>query len=300
MANKAELVKTLRAATQAGMSDCLKALTECNDDIEAAQKWLREKGMAKANKKAGAVAYEGITKAGVKAKKALIVEINSQTDFMAKNEQFLKLCDDIFNSILDQANNTKEIESVKVNGKSINDACMELTATTGEKIILRRAEIINVGDNETLGCYTHSNNKISTLILIKNKVSDEVAKDVAMHTAAMAPKYLDSTQVDKTWLDSEAEVLRNQFKEELANISNEKAKAEKAKREDIIVEGKIKKTLKEICLVDQPYVKDSSVTVSQFVKNNGGELINMIRFELGEGIQKKSENFADEVAAQMK
>lgn len=299
MANKAELIKMLRAATQAGMSDCMKAIEEVGEDLEAAQKWLREKGMAKANKKAGAVAYEGIVKTLIKDNKGLVVEVNCQTDFAAKNEQFIKLTNDIANCILEQAKNNDDISNVKVNNTPIADAGLELTAVTGEKMAFRRGTLINVKENQTLGYYTHSNNKIGVLILIDGKVSEEAAKDVAMHAAAMAPKFLNEKEVDKKWLDSEKEVLSNIFKEELSNITDEKAKEEKLKRGPMIVEGKVKKLLKEICLVDQSFVKEPSLTVAQFMKNSGGEIIQMVRYELGEGFERKNENFADEVAAQM-
>lgn len=299
--NKAELIKALRVATQAGMADCIKALEECNNDLEAAQKWLREKGVAKANKKAGAIAYEGIVKADVNGNKVAIIEVNSQTDFTAQNENFLKLANEIFSDIMKNVNESCIIDDEKYtfNGAPLKDAGIALTATTGEKIAFRRGEVIVTDKDNTIGCYTHTNNKIASIAIFKGKVSNEVAKDVAMHIAAMAPKYLNEASVSKSWLESETEVLANQFDEELKSISDEKTKAEKAKRRDNIVAGKVKKLLKEICLVDQPFVKDNSKTVAQYVKENGGELLAMVRYELGEGIEKKQANFADEVAAQM-
>lgn len=296
---KSELVKSLRAMTQAGMSDCISALNECASDLELAKVWLRERGMAKANKKAGAIAYEGIVRAGQKGQKAIIMEVNSQTDFTSQNENFLKLTDQIFNAIMDQAANCKTVEDVIVNGVNIKDAGMELTAKTGEKIAFRRARVVNATSEETLKVYTHANKKIATIILSKNNIADEVMNNIAMHVAAMAPKYLDETLVDQEWLASEKEILLNQFNEELNEIKDERVKAEKVKRADLIVEGKVKKLLKEICLVDQPLAMDSSITVGNYIAKHGGKLIKMIRYELGEGIQKKVDNFADEVAAQM-
>lgn len=299
MATRAELVKQLRELTQAGMSDCMKALSETNDNLEAAQKWLREKGMAKANKKAGAIAYEGIVKASSKNDKALIIEVNSQTDFTAKNENFLKLSDDIFNSIIDQANSDQEIDNVKVNGNSLNEAGMQLTATTGEKIAFRRANILKKTSTQTFACYTHTNNRIAVLLLIEGNVDPEIAKDIAMHAAAMAPRYLEESVVDSNWLSTEKEILQKQYQEEMAKLPDGKAKEEKLKRADVIIEGKVKKLLKEICLIDQLFVKDNSVTVGEYIKKAGGKIIKMYRYELGEGIEKKETNFADEVAAQM-
>lgn len=299
MATKAELVKQLRDLTQAGMSDCMKALAECNDDLEAAQKWLREKGMAKANKKAGAIAYEGIVRAGSDGDKALVMEVNSQTDFTAKNENFINLTNGIFNSIMNQANCDSDIEKVTVNGTPLLEAGMQLTATTGEKIAFRRANIISKSNNQMFATYTHTNNRIAVLLLIEGQMNEEAAKDIAMHAAAMAPKYLDKNSVDATWLASEREILQKQYQEEMNQLPEGKAKEEKLKRADVIIEGKVSKLLKEICLVDQLFVKDNSMTVADYAKKNGGTILKMYRYELGEGIEKKESNFADEVAAQM-
>lgn len=300
--NKAELVKALRNATQAGMADCMKALDECNNDLEAAQNWLREKGIAKANKKAGAVAYEGVVKAEKRNNKALIIEVNSQTDFTAKNEQFIKLVNEIFDDLFKNINKTETIdpERQNFNGGLLKDAGVSLTATTGEKIAFRRGNMVIIEDGQTVGCYTHSNNKIATIVVLDKKVDDEVAKDIAMHAAAMSPKFLDEKSVDQEWLKNEREILRKQFHEELESIKDEKAKEQKMKREEIIVDGKVKKLLNEICLVNQDFVKDNSKTIEKYASEFGAKVIMMIRYELGEGIEKKVSNFADEVAAQMK
>lgn len=299
--NKAELIKALRNATQAGMADCIKALEESNNNLDDAQKWLREKGIAKANKKASAIAYEGVVKVGVEGDRALIIEVNSQTDFTAKNEHFLKLVNNIYSDIIKNVHKSSEIDSSSYvfNNKPLKDAGFDLTAITGEKIAFRRGYLYKLDADNSMGTYTHSNNKIASLVVFKGKVKQEVAQDVAMHVAAMAPKYLNETYVDKAWLDSEREIATNQFHEELNSIKDEKAKTEKEKRATVIVEGKVKKLIKEICLVDQPFVKDNSKTVGQYVKDNGSELLLMIRYELGEGIERKESNFADEVAAQM-
>ena len=299
---KSELVKALREATQAGMSDCMKALAECNDDLDAAQKWLKEKGIAKANKKAGAVAYEGVVKALVDKNKALVIEVNSQTDFTAKNENFIKLVNNIFGSLMSTINSSGNIDPNKVsyNGKPLTDAGVELTATTGEKIAFRRGEMYIANANESVFSYTHSNNKIATIIVFNNKVSDDVGKDIAMHAAAMFPKYLNEKSIDAEWLKQEREILTKQYHEEISQITDEKTKSEKLKRQDAIIDGKVKKLMKEVCLVDQPFVKDPSKTVAKYAQENGAEIVHMIRYELGEGIEKKVTNFADEVAAQMK
>ncbi len=176
---------------------------------------------------------------------------------------------------------------------------MQLTAIIGEKIAFRRGNILSKGANETFATYTHDNKRIAVLLLIEGKISEEDAKDLAMHTAAMAPKYLDESSVDQTWLASERDILKKQYEDELAHLPDGKAKEEKLKRSDAIINGKVSKLLKEICLVDQPFVKDNSMTVAAFAKKAGGTIKKMYRYELGEGIEKKESNFADEVAAQM-
>lgn len=299
--NKAELIKALRTATQAGMADCIKALAECHDDLDAAQKWLREKGIARASKKASAIAYEGVVKAGVVDQKGLIIEVNAQTDFTAKNEQFLKLVDEIYTDISKRLNHNEVIdpEQYVFKGQPLKNAGFDLTAVTGEKIAFRRGQMVVNNGTQTIGSYTHSNNKIAALVVFKGKVSAELAKDIAMHVAAMSPKALDESHIDPKWLASEKEILHHQFLEELSILKDDKARAEKEKRAQQIVDGKVKKLMKEICLVHQPFVKDNSITVAQHVQANNGELVYMLRYELGEGIERKESNFADEVAAQM-
>ncbi len=289
MATKAELIKKLRITTQAGMMDCQKALIENNNDFDLAVQWLREKGISKAIKKAGAIAAEGITKAIIEKNKGIIIEVNSQTDFVATNEKFIKLVDDMLNVIKKDAKADKDIVGLKVNGKLITEAGMDLTATIGEKIAFRRASILTAKAKQTLGSYTHANKRVASLVLIDGKVDAEVAKNICMHIAAMAPKYLTEKDVDPTWLANEKKVL----------IEQTIAEGKDAKFADKIVTGRVNKLLKEICLVNQKYVKDSSLTVEQYVKNAGGKIIAMYRYEVGEGIERKTENFADEVAAQM-
>ena len=289
MATKAELIKKLRTTTQAGMMDCQKALIENNNDFDLAVQWLREKGITKAIKKAGAIAAEGVTKAIVEKNKAIIIEVNSQTDFVATNEKFIKLVDEMVNVIKKEAKADKDIAGLKVNGKLITEAGMDLTATIGEKIAFRRANILTATAKQTISSYTHANNRVSSIVLIEGKVDAEVAKNVCMHIAAMSPKYLGEKDVDPTWLANEKKVL----------IEQTIAEGKDAKFADKIVIGRVNKLLKEICLVNQKYVKDSSLTVEQYVKNAGGVIIAMYRYEVGEGIERKCENFADEVAAQM-
>lgn len=289
MASKAELVKQLRAITFAGMTDCMKALNETNDDLDLAVEWLRKNGAIKAAKKANAIAAEGLTLAKFNNKTlACIIEVNCQTDFVAKNEQFVKLTNDMLNVILESG--STNIENLKINGKSFEEASQELTAIIGEKIGFRRTEILKATDNQTIGIYTHMNNRVATAILVDGKVSDEVVTNIAMHIAAMNPKYVNESEVDQNWLNKEKEIILEQTKQESNKPVEFLTK---------IVDGRVNKLLKEICLVSQPYVKDPSLTVEQYLSNNGAKAIKMINFVLGDGIEKKESDFAAEVAEQM-
>ncbi len=290
MASKAELVKQLRAITFAGMTDCMKALNETNDDLDLAVEWLRKNGAIKAAKKANAIAAEGLTLAKFNNNKTLacVIEVNCQTDFVAKNEQFVKLTNDMLNVILESG--STNIENLKINGKSFEEASQELTAIIGEKIGFRRTEILKATDNQTIGIYTHMNNRVATAILVDGKVSDEVVTNIAMHIAAMNPKYVNESEVDQNWLNKEKEIILEQTKQESNKPVEFLTK---------IVDGRVNKLLKEICLVSQPYVKDPSLTVEQYLSNNGAKAIKMINFVLGDGIEKKESDFAAEVAEQM-
>lgn len=290
MASKAELVKQLRSITFAGMTDCMKALNETNDDLDLAVEWLRKNGAIKAAKKANAIAAEGLTLAKFNNNKTLacIIEVNCQTDFVAKNEQFVKLTNDMLNVILESG--STNIENLKINGKSFEEASQELTAIIGEKIGFRRTEILKATDNQTIGIYTHMNNRVATAILVDGKVSDEVVTNIAMHIAAMNPKYVNESEVDQNWLNKEKEIILEQTKQESNKPVEFLTK---------IVDGRVNKLLKEICLVSQPYVKDPSLTVEQYLSNNGAKAIKMINFVLGDGIEKKESDFAAEVAEQM-
>lgn len=292
MASKTELVKQLRAMTGAGMSDIMKALNETNDDVDAAVEWLRKNGAVKAAKKASAVAAEGLTVAKLSEnhKKAVVVEVNCQTDFVAKNEQFVAFTNEIVNEIMNNANSNSDIEKLSINGKNIMDAGQDLTATIGEKIAFRRGAILEATDSQTLGVYTHMNSRVATAILVEGNVTEDVASNVAMHIAAMNPKYVNETEVDQEWLNKEREIILEQTKTE---------KSKPAEFLNKIVDGRVNKLLQEVCLVSQPYVKEPSMTVGEYLKQHGATALKMINFVLGDGIEKKVSNFADEVAEQM-
>lgn len=286
----ASLVKELRDITGAGMMDCKKALVETNGNIEEAVTYLREHGIAKAAKKADRIAAEGKCDLAVAGNKAVVFEINSETDFVAKNENFQKLVDKIGNLIVNSnASNTEEaLQVVDANGETIEKLLISATATIGEKISLRRVQVITKEDGQVFGAYSHMGGKIISLTKLDG-ADEETAKDVAMHVAAMNPKYVREEEVDQADLEKEKDILT----QETINEGKPANIAEK------IVAGRIQKYLKEICLVHQAFVKNPDQTVDQFVKLQKGNVVSFVRLEVGEGIEKKVEDFAAEVAAQL-
>lgn len=286
----ASLVKELRDKSGAGMLDCKKALEASNGDINAAMDYLREKGIAKAAKKSDRIAAEGIASVLIKGNDAVILEINSETDFVAKNEEFKTLVDTILETLVSSnAKTLDEALELKNGNSTIKELIVSKTATIGEKISLRRFSKITKKDNESFGSYIHMGGRIAVLTLIEG-ANEEIAKDVAMHAAAMRPLYLKSSEVPTDVLEKEKTIIREQ-------LINEGKPEDKI--ENILV-GKVRKYYEEVCLEDQIYVKaENKETVSKFVQNNGGKIINMIRYEVGEGMEKKEENFAEEVAAQL-
>lgn len=292
MAISAKLVKELRERTGAGMMDCKKALEATDGDIEKAIDYLREKGIAKAAKKADRIAAEGITHVEVKGNEAVIVEINSETDFVARNEGFQQLVKEIANQILDtKAATVEELnETTLPNGKKVSEHMTEAISTIGEKLSLRRFEIRTKTDNDAFGAYLHMGGRIAVLSVVEGTTDEDAAKDVAMHITAINPKYVSSEQVSEEELNHEREVLKQQALNE-------------GKPENIVekmVEGRLRKYLQEICAVDQNFVKNPDQTVEAFLKSKGGKLVDFVRYEVGEGIEKRQENFADEVKGQMK
>lgn len=291
MAIKASQVKELRDRTGAGMMDSKKALEATNGDMEAAIDYLRENGIAKAAKKAGRIAAEGITYLDVKGNKGLILEINSETDFVAKNEKFVSLVKVVADTIL--ANEPKSVEealTLSAGNGTVESVINDGIATIGEKLSLRRFEILTKTDADAFGAYSHMGGRIGVLALVEGSTDEEAAKDVAMHIAALSPKYLDESEVPSDVLEHEKKVLTEQALNEgkPANIV-----------EKMIV-GRINKFLEEICVVKQKFVKDDSLTVEKFVASKGGKLVKFVRYEVGEGIEKKEDNFAEEVMSQVR
>lgn len=291
MAITAAQVKELRERTGAGMMDCKKALVETNGDMDAAIDYLRENGIAKAAKKADRIAAEGITYLSTEGNKALVLEINSETDFVAKNEKFVDLVKVVANAIL--ANEPKTLEDalqVSANGETVETVINNGIATIGEKLSLRRFEIVTKTDADAFGTYSHMGGRIGVLTLIEGSTDEEAAKDVAMHIAALNPKYLDESQVSQEELEHEKKVLS----EQALNEGKPAAIVEK------MVVGRLNKYLEEICVTKQKFVKDDSLTVEKFVASKGGKLTKFVRYEVGEGIEKKEDNFAEEVMNQVR
>lgn len=287
----ASLVKELREKSGAGMLDCKKALEATNGNLDEAMNWLREKGISKAAKKADRIAAEGIAAILEKGNTACIIEVNSETDFVAKNEEFTSMVDTILNAIIDsdvEDGNIDAVLALPCSDGTINDLIVNKTAKIGEKLSFRRFSKLTKNDNESFGSYIHMGGKIAVLTLIEG-ANKEVAKDVSMHAAAMRPMYVKKEDVPTDVLEKEREILKEQ-------AMNEGKPEEIAQK---MVEGRIRKYYEEVCLEEQPFVKDSDMKVSTFVSNNGGTIKTMVRYEVGEGMEKREENFAEEVAKQM-
>ena len=286
----ASLVKELREKTGAGMLDCKKALEATNANIEEAINWLREKGISKAAKKAERIAAEGLAAIYTEGNVAAIVEVNSETDFVAKNNEFVSMVNAILKAIVKNNPKTNEdVLALEVDGMTVNDLIVDKTAKIGEKLSFRRFTRIEKKDSEVFGEYIHMGGKIAVLTVVDN-ASEEVAREVAMHAAAMRPLYTKSSEVPTDVLEKEKAIMREQ-------LINEGKPAE---RIDGILVGKVKKYYEEICLENQIFVKaQNKETVSEYVANNGGTITTMIRYEVGEGMEKREENFAEEVAKQM-
>ena len=282
-------VNELRGKTGAGMMDCKKALTECNGDMEAAIDWLREKGIAKAAKKADRIAAEGLANIFTDGNKAVILEVNCETDFVTKNAEFVEMIEVIGKAVLDaEVTTLEETLALTVEDGTVNDYIVAKTSKIGEKLSLRRVELVKKSDSENFGAYLHMGGKIAVLVVTEG-ANEDVAKDVAMQAAAMRPEYLNKDEVPAEVIEKEKAILKEQ-------AINEGKPADIAEK---MVAGRIQKYYKEICLEEQPFIKDGDISVSTYVKNNGGAINTMIRYEVGEGMEKREENFAEEVAKQM-
>ena len=284
------LIKELRDLSGAGLMDCKKALEASNNDIDEAIDYLRKKGISKAAKKADRVAAEGLSTVVIDGNNASIVEVNCETDFVAKNEKFVNLVNKIAELIVkNDVKTMEEAMSLSTEEGTLNDTIVNFTATIGEKISFRRFARLSKTDSQNFGSYIHMGGRIAVLTLLEG-ADEETAKDVSMHAAAMRPSYVKREDVPAEEVERETSVLKEQ-------AMNEGKPAEIAEK---MVNGRINKFYKEICLEEQEFVKDSDMTVGAFVKSKNGSIVNMVRFEVGEGIEKKEENFAEEVMNQIK
>lgn len=287
------MVKELRERTGAGMMDCKKALTACDGDMEKSIDWLREKGIAKAAKKNDRIAAEGLTRAAVNGNTGVVFEVNSETDFVAKNEKFLGLLDEIQGVLIE--NKPTDLDAALACAASegtVADAVTTATATIGEKISLRRIAVVEKADDEFFGCYMHMGGKISALVTLKGKADEAVAKNIAMQIASMAPQYVNRDEMP-------AEVVEHERKVQTEIVKNDEKLANKPEKVLAgIIEGKISKNLKDLCLVEQEFFLDPNMKVAQYLKENGCDVVSFVRYAVGEGIEKRQDNFAEEVMSQ--
>ena len=285
----ASMVKELREMSGAGMLDCKKALEATNGNMDEAVNWLREKGISKAAKKASRIAAEGLAYAKVDGNRAVVVEVNSETDFVAKNDEFKTLVQTIADVLL--ANSVATVEEaleISVEGKTLGEVIAEKIGTIGEKISLRRFEILEKEDTQIFGTYSHMGGKIVTLTVLEGN-DEELARDIAMQAAAMRPLYLTREEVPAEVVEQERTILMEQ-------AENEGLDANKL---PMIVNGRLNKYYEEVCLVDQGFIKENKMKVSKYVESKHSNIVKFVRYEVGEGIEKKEENFADEVMKQI-
>ncbi|NWQ44218.1 elongation factor Ts [Bacillus sp. EB106-08-02-XG196] len=290
MAVTAQMVKELREKTGAGMMDCKKALTETNGDMEKAIDFLREKGIASAAKKGDRIAAEGLTYVVAEGNEAVILEVNSETDFVAKNEAFQSLVKELAAHLLANKPATVEEASAQtINGVTVADYINAAIAKIGEKLSLRRFTVVSKTDNDAFGAYLHMGGRISVLTVLEGTTDADAAKDVSMHIAALKPKYVSRDQVSQEEVEHERQVLTTQALNE--------GKPEKIVEK--MVEGRLGKYFEDVCLLDQTFVKNPDQKVRQFVESKGASVREFVRYEVGEGIEKREDNFAEEVMNQV-
>jgi len=293
MAITAKMVKELREKTGAGMMDCKKALQETDGDLDKAIDHLREKGIAKAGNKADRIAAEGSTYIEVDNNTAVLLEVNCETDFVTKNDQFKNLLAELGKHLVKQNPSTVEEaleQPLHGEGDTVETYIKSMVATIGEKISLRRFSILTKTDNDAFGAYLHMGGRIGALSLLEGTTDESIAKDVAMHAAAVNPRYVSRNEVAEEEVNREREVLKTQALNE-------------GKPENIVekmVEGRLGKFFEEICLLEQNFVKDPDMKVKKFVEDKGATVKDFVRYEVGEGMEKREENFADEVMSQIK
>ncbi len=288
MAITASLVKELRERTGSGMMECKKALVECDGDIDAAAELMRKSGAAKADKKAGRVAADGAVKVSVSddGKLAAILEINSETDFVAKDDNFQSFANQVLRTVID--NKPESVEGLSAltlaDGQSVEEARQALIAKVGENIQVRRFEILE--SHQTIASYLHG---ARIGVLVESSVDADMTRDIAMHVAAVNPQFVDVSAVPAEFIEKEKAIL----------IAQAESSGKPMEIIEKMIQGRLKKFLAEITLMGQPFVKDPDQTVENLVGKKGGSIARFIRYEVGEGIEKKVEDFAAEVASQL-
>lgn len=283
-------VKELREKTGAGMLDCKKALQESEGDMEKAIDWLREKGISKAAKKESRIAAEGLSEILVDGNKAVILEINSETDFVAKNAEFTNFVSLLAKVVLENCPKTmEEAMELPMGDGTVNSSLINLIAKIGEKISFRRFEIVEKNDNQVFGVYNHQNLGKINVIAVLDGDNSEIARDVAMHVAAMNPGYLSRSDVPEDVINHEKDVIKKQAIEE----------GKPAEIAEKMVNGRINKFYKEVCLLEQPFIKDPDLDVAGYAKANNMAVVKFVRFEVGEGMEKRNDDFASEVMSQI-
>lgn len=283
-------VKELREKTGAGMLDCKKALQESEGNMEKAIDWLREKGISKAAKKESRIAAEGLSEILVDGNKAVILEINSETDFVAKNAEFTNFVSLLAKVVLENCPKTmEEAMELPMGDGTVNSSLINLIAKIGEKISFRRFEIVEKNDNQVFGVYNHQNLGKINVITILDGDNSEIARDVAMHVAAMNPGYLSRSDVPEDVINHEKDVIKKQAIEE----------GKPAEIAEKMVNGRINKFYKEVCLLEQPFIKDTDLDVAGYAKANNMAVVKFVRFEVGEGMEKRNDDFASEVMSQI-
>ena len=283
-------VKELREKTGAGMLDCKKALQESEGNMEKAIDWLREKGISKAAKKESRIAAEGLSEILVDGNKAVILEINSETDFVAKNAEFTNFVSLLAKVVLENCPKTmEEAMELPMGDGTVNSSLINLIAKIGEKISFRRFEIVEKNDNQVFGVYNHQNLGKINVITILDGDNSEIARDVAMHVAAMNPGYLSRSDVPEDVINHEKDVIKKQAIEE----------GKPAEIAEKMVNGRINKFYKEVCLLEQPFIKDPDLDVAGYAKANNMAVVKFVRFEVGEVMEKRNDDFASEVMSQI-
>ena len=286
----AKLVKELRDRTGAGMMDCKKALEATEGNVDEAVTWLREKGIASAQKKSGRISAEGLSNIFIDGNKAVVIELNSETDFVAKNEQFLALIDTVGNTILaNNPANNEEALALEVGSETLLDLIINATATIGENITFRRFAVVTKEDNQVFGSYRHNGGTISAVVVLDGD-NEELSKDMAMQVASMNPSYVSIKDVPEEIVTKETEI-------QVEIVKNDPELSTKPEKViEGIIRGRVSKTLQDVSLNDQIFFKDGSSKVSAVLKQANTNVVEFVRYEVGEGIEKREEDFAEEVA----